>query len=437
MEKLLSMAKKACGNAEIYSLQLETNSVVYQNARLQNIDTSIQGGICLRVIKEGKIGFAYTKNLQSREELLNNAIASMKGGITVQYEFPFTKDIPKLKTYDSSLEDISSNQIVAECERICGILKSKTNGEINVASSKIIHNVRIMNTSGADISTKSTGYDSFADIIFSGTAAGIGRIFQSKTFEKMPDKMINEIIYLYNRGVKVATPKGGRMKVIFMPGSIFTLAWRILSGTSGKNVYEKISPVAGKTGEKIFSENITVYDDPVNDAYPFGRAFDDEGTKCGKFTLVEKGVLKNFYYDLNYASKLKAVPTGHGYKSAMWGGDAVTLKPMPNVARFTIAPGDKSFDEMVKSIDKGIILEGALGAHSGNIPNGDYSVGVSPALYVEKGEIVGRVKDTMLTGNIYNTLKNVSALGNEVYPSGGGDNVPPILCDDVSVVTNA
>ena len=435
MEKLLEMAKNACGKAEIYSLGYETNSVAFQNARLQEIDTSFQGGICLRVIKDGKLGFAYTKNLQNREELLNNAIASMKSGIEAQYEFPLTKDTAQLKPYDSSLEDISSSQMVAECERICGILKSKTNGEINVGASKIIQSTRIMNSSGTDLGSKGSGYYSVADIIFPGSAAGIGRGYQSKAFGQMPDKMINEIIMLYNKGSRVAAPKGGRMKVIFMPGSMNTIAWRILSGTNGKNIFDKVSPVAGKIGEKIFGDNITIFDDPANDAYPFAHSADDEGTRCERFTLVEKGVLRNFFYDLNYASKLKTKPTGHGYKSAMWGGDPVSLKPMPDIAKLTIAPGDKSFAEMVKSMDRGIILEGALGAHSGNIPNGDYSVGVSPALYVEKGEIAGRVKDTMITGNIYTTLKNVGALGSEIYPS-GGYNVPPILCDDVSVVTN-
>ena len=73
-----------------------------------------------------------------------------------------------------------------------------------------------------------------------------------------------------------------------------------------------------------------------------------------------------------------------------------------------------------------------MGAHSGNILNGDYSVGVSPALYIENGEIIGRVKDTMVAGNIYNTLKNVIAIGDTLNLV-GNEMVPILLCDNVSV----
>ena len=107
-----------------------------------------------------------------------------------------------------------------------------------------------------------------------------------------------------------------------------------------------------------------------------------------------------------------------------------------------IKPGKKSFSELVKSIDKGIIIEGALGAHSGNIPNGDYSVGVNPGLYVENGEIIGRVKDVMIAGNIYETLKYVIDIGDTLHPSfiGLGDYnawVPAILFDNISVATKS
>ena len=116
----------------------------------------------------------------------------------------------------------------------------------------------------------------------------------------------------------------------------------------------------------------------------------------------------------------------------MWGGDAVTTRPGPALPHLTVVPGEESFDDLVRQIDRGIILESTLGAHSGNIPNGDYSVGVNPALYVENGEIIGRVKEAMVSGNAYETLSQVIAVGREVS-TGYGGRMPAILCDDVSV----
>jgi PmbA protein len=89
---------------------------------------------------------------------------------------------------------------------------------------------------------------------------------------------------------------------------------------------------------------------------------------------------------------------------------------------------------MIKSMDRGVIVGQALGAHSGNIPNGDYSIGLSPGLYVEGGEIVGHMKDTMLAGNIYDTFRNIISIEN-IQHHGAGGRYPAILVDDVNVTT--
>ncbi len=192
------------------------------------------------------------------------------------------------------------------------------------------------------------------------------------------------------------------------------------------SIYQNISPVAGKIGEKIFDDKVSLSNNPLDDSIPGARAFDDEGTPCSLFPIVEKGVLKNFYYDLYFARKLKASPTGHGFRGS------ISSKPVPALNHLCISPGNASFYDLIRSIDRGIIIAGALGAHSGNIPNGDFSIGVSPALYVENGDIAGHVKDVMVAGNIYDVLKNVVAIENTVHPSFGG-NFPAMLFDNVSV----
>jgi PmbA protein len=436
VEKLLQMAKKVCDEAEIYSIEGRDNSVFFKNDGLDDMDSKFQSGMSLRIIKGGKLGFAYTRNLTSRQELVQNALDSLEGGVEADYDFPLTKDLPGLDTCDSSLESLSGKTLVEECARVCDLLKSKTDGEISrMGTFTRVENLRIMNSQGTDTSTKSTEYGVFGNITYPGYGFGIWRVFESKGFERMPDSMINEMIELYKSSSIVVEPEGGKMQVMFAPNSMVTLNWRILSGTSSKSVYEKTSPVADKIGKRIFDEKITIYDDPLNDKYPKARSFDDEGVACKPFTIVEKGNLKGFYCDLNYANKLNAQPTGHGYRITRWGGDPITLKPVPALTHMIIKPGNKSFAQMVRSIDKGIIIEGALGYHSGNIPNGDYSIGVCPGLYVEKGEILGRVKDAMIAGNIYETLRDVVAIGDTLHPSDDGAWVPAVLCNSVRVAT--
>jgi PmbA protein len=433
MEKLLEMAKKVCNQAEIYSLDTKQNSVSFEDAKLHDIDTKFQSGVSIRIIKDGKLGFAYTRNLINRDELLQNALNSLKGGVEANYEFPMTKNLPKLNTYDSSLENISSNQMVEECGRVCEAL-TRAKGEISASAYTYQETIRILNSKGTDVSNKSSYYGLYHNITYPGTAIGIGRVLNAKTFEKMSDNLINETIDMFNISSKEVTAKGGKMKVMFMPNCMYALNWRIQSGTSSKSVYEKISPIKDKVSETIFSEKITVYDDPLNDKYPGARAFDDEGVATDKINIIENGVLKTFFYDLKYARKMNKKSTGHGYRSAQWESDSVSLKPTPNLSYIRFQTGNKSFKELVKSIDRGIIIEGALGAHSGNIPNGDLSIGANPALYVENGEILGQVKDVMVACNIYELFKNVIDISDTLYFSYSG-LMPAILFDDVSVST--
>lgn len=440
MEKLLEMARKICDKVEVYSIDYTYNPVTFEDAKLHDIESKFQSGISLRIIKNGKLGFAYTKNLLNREEILKNALDSIEGEVEVNYDFPLTEKLSQLDSYDPSIENLNSSEMVEECTRICDILKSKTDGEISITSSTYIENIHMINSEGTDISGKSSLYVIYGGVIYPGSASAIWRVFISKKFEKLPDNIMNEIIELYTLSSNIVETKGGKMKVMFMPNSMNTLNWRIFSGTSSKSIHEKISPVADKIGERIFDEKITIYDDSLNDKYPGARAFDDEGVPCKPLTIIENGILKSFYYDLNYATKLNAKSTGHGYKVLQWGGEKITLKPVPALTHMIIKPGKKSFLELVKSIDRGIIIEGALGAHSGNIPNGDYSVGVNPGLYVENGEIIGRVKDAMIAGNIYETLEYVIDIGDTLHPSFIGLSnynawVPAILFDNISVAT--
>jgi PmbA protein len=219
-----------------------------------------------------------------------------------------------------------------------------------------------------------------------------------------------------------------------MPQAMYTLIWRLQSATSGEALYHKQSPMADRLGEKVFDEKLTIIDNPIDDTKPGARAFDDEATPCREVSIVEQGVLKNYYHDLYYAAKMKTDPTGHGFKDSRWPGDKISIKPVPSLQHLTIEPGEGSFEQLIRSMDRGIIVCGALGAHSGNIPNGDFSIGLSPGLYVEQGEIRGRIKDAMIAGNIYDVMNHVVGIEDKVHAAYTG-YYPAVLFDDVSVAT--
>jgi PmbA protein len=432
VEALLELARARSQQAEIYSLDETTDEVSFENGRLKEIQSRDQAGISLRLIREGRLGFAYTKNLLDREELLRQAFDSLEGGVEALFDLPVPAPLPSLHTWDPALDELTNVHIVEECERVCQRLRRDTEAQINLSAGRRKATVRVLNSRGADLASTSSLYYLEVQLLYPGSYASIHRLLLGKRFEPAPEAYLTFLLDLYNNARVEVQPKGGRMKVLFLPETLYALMWRIQSAASGKNLYQKISPLGGRVGEAVFDSKLTVFDDPLNDRLPGSRAFDDEGTPCGRLSLVEEGVFKAFYYDRHYARKMDAAPTGHGYKSSMWGGETVSFKPGPSLEHPAMAPGGTPFPELIRSMDRGIVVAGVLGAHSGNIQNGDFSVGLAPGLYVEAGEIRGHVKDAMVAGNIFETLKEVAAVEDTAYPASGG-TFPALLLNNVSV----
>ncbi|MEW6585715.1 MAG: TldD/PmbA family protein [Nitrospirota bacterium] len=426
MEQLLDMAKKVSDKAEVYSFDSEGDAISFENGRLKDIESRMQSGVSLRIIKNDVQGFAYTRNLRDREELVGNALGSLTGGVEGAFELAGSNEPAALETYDSSIETLTNAKMVEECSRVCELLSQTTTGQINVSASRSTGSLRLLNSSGSDLSSKFSRYGFHTSLLYPHTTASLSRTHRAKTFQEAPGEYLNFLSDTYNRSLKEVSPPKEKMKVIFLPETAYVLMWRLQSATSGLSIYQNISPLGRRIGEKIFDDTFTLYNNPLNDSLPGARAFDDEGTPCAFFPLIENGVLRNFYYDLYFAHKLKALPMGHGFRGS------ISSKPAPSLGHLAMTPGDESFADIVRSVDSGIIIGGALGAHSGNIPHGDFSIGVSPAIYVEKGEIAGNVKDVMAAGNVYGTLKQIIAIENLLHPGHGG-NFPALLLDTVSV----
>jgi len=432
MEKLLEIARASCDQAEVYAVWDRHDAVSFADAKLHDIDGARLSGVSLRILADGRAGTAWTRNPDEPERLVESALASLAGGVPANFDLPMTTGLPALDTVDDRIDDLSSEAIVNECDRVAGRLKEGTGGEVWVSGVRSRHRLRILNTRGTDLASETTDFSIRGGVRIPALSAGLVRMHRARAFSPMPDETIDEVLRFYEAMSKKADVPTGRMQVLFLPNSVHTLCWRVLSGLSARSIHQGTSPIAARTGEKILDGKITILDEPRHPDEASARPFDDEGVACDRTVFIEDGVLRGFFTDLAHAGRIGIEPTGHGYRTAMFGGDALSLKPAPAVPHLAFAPGDRSRGDLIESMDRGIVLESVLGAHSGNIPNGDYSVGVSSGLYVENGEIVGRVADTMVSGNVWETLANVAGVENRLTIGSGG-RMPAILCDDVSV----
>ncbi|MGB9810856.1 MAG: PmbA/TldA family metallopeptidase, partial [Dictyoglomus turgidum] len=103
LEKLVEIGKKYADEVEIYQVNNFSSGVSFENGVLKDVETSIQSGISLRIIKDGKLGFSYTKNLLDPEGFVKNAVESLKGDIKVEFSLPTKNNLKTLSTYDPEI----------------------------------------------------------------------------------------------------------------------------------------------------------------------------------------------------------------------------------------------------------------------------------------------------------------------------------------------
>jgi PmbA protein len=192
-------------------------------------------------------------------------------------------------------------------------------------------------------------------------------------------------------------------------------------------VLKKISPLVAQKNKKLWSDLLTLYSDGTIDFATGSAPFDDEGEEMKRVPLVKKGKIKNFYYDLQTAGIAGAESTGNGLRAGS------QSEPAPGISNLVMEEGKISFSEMVKDISEGIVIDQVLGLGQGNVISGAFSNNVQLGYKIEKGKIVGRVKDVMIAGNAIEELKNIVALGDESKWIGGKYKFPHIYLKSLSV----
>ncbi len=433
MEKLLKIAESKGCRAEVYSLREKSVSMSKVNGAVSDVSASIQYGVSLRIIKDRKLGFAYTKNLTSREQLVENALASMKAGVDADYDFPASGFVNFTEDYHAEVESMSFPEIRNTVERVEKLYGEMKQGVLETGAGCGTSETRIINTSGADLRQKDSSVYALGAMIYPGTSSGIRNIFYSNSSVSPFAADAERAVDFFNSSLPEIEVGDSRMKVIFAPDSMNALTWRLGMATSAKSFYEKISPLLNRKNQQIVSPRLSFISDPASDKTD-RRLFDDEGVKTERLPVIENGIFKSVCNNLDYASKMGEKPAGTGFRRGMWGGDKISITPVPSLSHASFAYGDKSFQEMLSMIDRGVIIYGALGAHSGNILNGDLSIGLNPGLYVENGRVIGRVKDAMMAGNIYEMLSKAIAVENAAHYTDSIYTNPAILLDDISVV---
>ncbi len=421
---------------EVIYIEKTSKSVSFKGWKIRGSESTQERGWAVRVIKDGKIGVSATTDENAIDDMIENAIQAAKYGEELALEFPGKADsYPSPDIYDSRLTEVGipdladfGRELMATLEKY----RAECDNEIDVGATTV--RFKLANTSGFEGEYEKTSF-SLSGSLMRVKGNDIYMAWDFFVSPKYPadksepiSKISGRIDEIMRHADNIVSLSSGQIPVIFSPYGAFVLLMPLNAGLNGENIYTKTSPIYDKLGEKLFDEKLTITDDGTLDGKVSSAPFDDEGVPKKKLPLVENGVLKNFLFDLATAKKA-------GYQTNGCAQRSLFSSPSPSTSNVIVAGGDTPLEDIIADIKEGLVVESVLGLGQGNILSGAFSNPVATGFKIENGKIVGRVKNVAIAGNIYENLKQITAISKEQKWVYGSYLVPYIRLDNVSVVS--
>ncbi|OGO17423.1 MAG: peptidase C69 [Chloroflexi bacterium RBG_16_50_11] len=430
MEDILARAQKVAKEAEVFEVSSEETQVRFEANRLKQLQSNQSTTVSLRIIKDGRVGYATTTGTGDSQRLVNDAAETAAFGSEAKFKLPDGAKYPKVEIFDAAALAVPIKEMVSLGEAMIAAITAHTAGIMCDAGVTCgVITVRLINSRGGKATYKKSffGLDIEGNLIKDTDMLFVGDSESSCHPLSDPNKVTDLVLKQLDLAKNRAKSPTKTLPVIFTPNGVAgALIFPLLSAFNGKTVLEGASPLGDKIGKLVFDKNFSLRDDPTVAYRPASRPCDDEGVASQRTPLVSKGVVKGFLYDLQTAALAGKKSTGNGSRNR-------GSLPSPAPSALVITPGKTSFDEMVGDIKEGLVIEQLMGAEQGNILGGDFSGNVLLGFKIENGKIVGRVKDTMVSGNVYKILKDIAAIGSEARWVGGFLQTPPFYCKGLSV----
>jgi len=407
-KKLLTKCKRLPGlEADIDSGMGWGSGVNFENDKLKSISSAQRSSISLRVINKKRLAVTGTTLINDEEidGVFEDAISLSKFGKRVNFSLPGKKKIAsKPKTYDASVEKINIDEFVEKGKAIIDRVKEKE-PEMKVNSLNFAarsSSSLFFNTNNVSDESKDTGTSFGIEISkikhgdFFQLYRGQNSVKRDIDYLKITDGLLEQAAW----GRRIVKIQPGKYPVVFSPEAVPDLIGFLLTSLNGKIVNEKSSKFVGKLGERLFDTGLSITDNPLADYFPSSYSLDDEGVPAKINKLIKRGYVNKFYYDLNEANEAKTKSTGSGGRSGMF------TQATPVTSNIFINSGKKQYKSLIKDIKEGILAYQFLGAGQNNPYNGDFQLGVLMGYKIENGEVVGRVKETSISGNVFELLKD-------------------------------
>jgi len=376
---------------------------------IEKLTEAVSKGLGLRIFVEGKVARASSSDFSedTLQKLIKNAVHRAKLSSTdplagLPEKEPPAVDAASLKIYDPAILEMAPEKKIAaakETEAIC-LADKRIKKTFGSSFSTYIGERYLSNSNGFSGSFKRTSCSCGAylqagegsNLFDEGWYDSSVNLEGLESAETIAKKAIHRVTRLIG-GRKVESQN---VPVVFEPPMTAEILSFFSTCVSGSSVYLKQSFLAGKIGEKIGNESVTIIDDGLKIGALGTEPFDSEGVPLRKTIIMEKGILKNYLLDTYAARKLSMKSTGNS------GG--------PN--NLYLAAGLSTPEQIIKSVDKGLFLTGTIGF--GQVPTtGDISRGAF-GIWIEKGELSYPVSEITISGNLAQLLQSIQMIGNDL-----------------------
>ncbi|MDD5530564.1 MAG: TldD/PmbA family protein [bacterium] len=423
-----AVLKKALSNAdvdyaEIHLEEREVTEVFYRGKELESIGTRREYGGNVRAYHKGGWGFVSFNQLANLDDCVKSACNHAKLTSSGDGKLNFT---PKVKDKISlNLKNDPRYVPLEEKELLARNYNSIIMSSPLIQSTSVVYrdtysNRTFVNTLGSDIKEEQL----YCGILL-GALAKDGTNVQSASHSISKTTGYDTVLGLEKEAERVTKEACDLLKAEKVSAGVYTVvADPHLAGVFCHEAFGHLSEAdhaygnpqlmeVMKLGKRFGRDELSIIDDGSFPGQQGSYKYDDEGTPSQKTYLIKDGILSGRLHSVETAGKLNEPVTGNAR--------AITyrFKPIVRMSCTCIEPRDKSFEEMISEIDNGIYAKESLG---GMTQLEMFTFSAAKAYLIKNGKIGPMVRDVMLSGNIFKTLQDIDAIGNDmkVFGSLGG-----------------
>lgn len=392
------------------------------NQVVETLKMAEERGLGVRIFKDGRMGFAYTADLNPAQidQIIDEALANSRQS-TVDDGNVLPKPAPKypaLDLYDPQINSVPVEhkiELTRQIERIGRQYDPRVKITEKAGYEDSEYYVTIVNSYGLNVSYRGAYCGAYLMVVAEENGdnqTGFGMQYRRKFRDLNATQIGQEAAEKAVRMLGAKKINTQKVPVVFDPYVATNFLGILAPALSAEAVQKGKSLFAGKVNQLVGSDKITLIDDGMLPDGIASSPFDGEGVPTARTVLIERGQLKGFLHNTYTAAKDGVVSTGNGMRSSYKG------TPEIGTTNFYILPGELSVEELLKDIASGLYVTEVMGMHTANPISGDFSVGAA-GLWIENGQLAYPVRGVAIAGNILDLLASIDAVASDLTFFGG------------------